>query len=189
MPADLKWKQSLPALRTMTWLQITDQRSMPSVERFNDDDLGMLVRKRCEFALECAICLADVLAGEDTIQLPCAARHVFHDECARSWLSRNVTCPLCRVDVRALIRSQRRMDLEADALAAPVSDPPSPRNSPRAFGYTRDGGVITRYEPRPPAEVGRPHYIPVDLHHVAELVEVEYPDRGTARVWRVPRGL
>lgn len=38
---------------------------MPSVERFNDDDLGMLVRKRCEFALECAICLADVLAGED----------------------------------------------------------------------------------------------------------------------------
>ena len=40
---------------------------------------------------------------QDAMQLPCAARHVFHEECVRSWLSRNVTCPLCRVDVERLV--------------------------------------------------------------------------------------
>lgn len=35
---------------------------------------------------------------QEALQLPCAAGHTFHDDCVRSWLSRNVTCPLCRVD-------------------------------------------------------------------------------------------
>lgn len=37
-------------------------------------------------------------ALQEVVQLPCAARHTFHEDCARGWLSRNVTCPLCRVD-------------------------------------------------------------------------------------------
>eukprot|EP00927_Polykrikos_kofoidii_P036840 TRINITY_DN31070_c0_g1_i1.p1 TRINITY_DN31070_c0_g1~~TRINITY_DN31070_c0_g1_i1.p1 ORF type:complete len:191 (-),score=20.63 TRINITY_DN31070_c0_g1_i1:63-581(-) len=145
----------------------------PSVERFDDEDFAALRRTEGLAGAECAICLASGLSGE-VLELPCAAAHRFHEECARSWLLRNVTCPLCRVDVRALIRAS--------------SSPSSTRlPSPRAHGITRDGGVIARYDPHPPVEVARPSYIRPELHHLAELVEIEYPNQGTARVWRVPR--
>ncbi|CAL1142052.1 unnamed protein product [Cladocopium goreaui] len=161
-----------------------DSMGMPSVERFEDADFQALARRNLESAAECAICLANVEVGEEAVQLPCAARHTFHDDCAREWLSRNVTCPLCRVDVRALVRSERRGPAGDEAAAAPGEPAPG---SPRAFGYTRDGGLIMRYDPRPPPEEERPPYIPPELHSVAELVEIEYPERGTARIWRVPR--
>ncbi|CAE7236492.1 PRMT10, partial [Symbiodinium pilosum] len=120
-----------------------DPGSIPSVERFDDADFHELVRCRADDNTECAICLANMLPHEDAMQLPCAARHVFHEECVRSWLSRNVTCPLCRVDVRALVRRQSRSQA-----SAPPTHGDESQNSPRAFGYTRDGGVILRYDPR-----------------------------------------
>eukprot|EP00930_Biecheleria_cincta_P030823 TRINITY_DN21366_c0_g1_i1.p1 TRINITY_DN21366_c0_g1~~TRINITY_DN21366_c0_g1_i1.p1 ORF type:complete len:244 (-),score=34.82 TRINITY_DN21366_c0_g1_i1:75-782(-) len=164
----------------------------PSVERFAEEDLAALTpHTASEQGSECAICLSNFDSGEEVIQLPCAARHVFHAECAQSWLARNITCPLCRVDVRTLVRSAPAVAREAAnpgvASSSSRSRSPSPQPSPRSFGYTRDGGVIMRYEPRPPLELQRPSYIPVELHPVAELVEIDYPDRGTARVWRVPR--
>ncbi|CAJ1451752.1 unnamed protein product [Effrenium voratum] len=161
-----------------------DPTAMPSVERFDDTDLSALSRRRPDGSdsVECSICLAHLLPSEEAVQLPCAARHTFHNDCVRPWLMQNVTCPLCRVDVRSLVRSQGRVHHEA-------VEADTRTHSPRAFGYTRDGGVILRYEPRPPPELPRPHYIHPDLHSVAELVEIEYPDRGTARIWRVPRGL
>jgi hypothetical protein len=60
--------------------------------------------------------------------------------------------------------------------------------TPRQLGYTRDGGVIRRYEPSPDPSIPRPSYVPLHLHDVASFVEIEYPDSGVARVWRVPRG-
>lgn len=38
---------------------------MPSVERFDDADFNELARKSLEFAVECAICLANMEAMED----------------------------------------------------------------------------------------------------------------------------
>ena len=38
--------------------------SVPSVERFEEADFQQLERKRAEFGIECAICLADVNVGE-----------------------------------------------------------------------------------------------------------------------------
>eukprot|EP00439_Symbiodinium_sp_Y106_P034652 s6778_g4.t1 len=160
---------------------LDEESAVPSVERFNDADFRRLVRWRCTEASECAICLSSLSPDEDCLQLPCAARHTFHEECVRSWLSRNVTCPLCRVDVRAIVRRRGQSQESGPSVGNESQD------SPRAFGYTRDGGVILRYDPRPPPELPRPLYIPFDLHHAAELVEIQYPDRGTARVWRVPR--
>lgn len=153
-----------------------------SVERFTDDDFANLRRRtpgsahRCEdlesAEAECAICLSALHADEDAVILPCAAAHCFHTECARGWFERDVTCPLCRVDVRRLTRA-------GSPRQAPMS--------PRAYGYTRDGGIIMSYVPRPPLDLPRPAYIDRELHGVAELVEINYPERGTARVWRVPR--
>ena len=120
---------------------------------------------------DCSICLAEFEAGENLVRLPCAARHAFHPACAASWLSRSVQCPMCRVDVRSIVR----------ALRAPA--PPSPRQ----LGRTRDGGVILRYEPTPPPDMPRPDYIPADQRRQAGYVEIEYPEHGVARVWRMPR--
>lgn len=150
----------------------SESASAASVERFEGEDFALLDRLGGMGGAECAICLASGPEQEPAVALPCAARHRFHEECARGWFERNTTCPLCRVDVRCLVRA-----------ASPRRPPPSPRG----FGFTRDGGVIARYDPAPPPELPRPAYIPPELHTVAELVEIDYPDRGVARVWRVPR--
>ena len=123
---------------------------------------------------ECSVCLADFEPGETLVELPCAARHLFHPHCAHAALSRSVHCPLCRVDVRP-------------ALVAPTPTAPVAPPSPRQLGFTRDGGVIMRYEPHPAADVPRPAYIPRELHAQAGCVEIMYPEAGLARVWRVPR--
>ncbi|CAE8635950.1 unnamed protein product, partial [Polarella glacialis] len=159
----------------------------PSVERFEEADLAALAPSASSArSSECSICLAWVEEGEQIIELPCAARHTFHAECAQSWLSRNVSCPLCRVDVRKLVRAKQTSQVGPSSTSG-RSRSPSPQQTPRSVGFTRDGGVILRYEPRPPPELPRPPYIPRELHGVAELVEIDYPERGTARVWRVPR--
>ena len=46
---------------------------------------------------------------------------------------------------------------------------------------------VPRYEPTPPPDMPRPDYIPDDQRHQAGYVEIEYPEHGVARVWRVPR--
>ena len=85
-------------------------------------------------------------------------------------------CPLCRIDLRPIFSSGA--DDDADDERMP---------SPRQLGFTRDGGVIMRYEPHPAADVPRPAYIPRELHAQAGCVEIMYPEAGLARVWRVPR--
>lgn len=42
---------------------------------------------------ECSICLDDLSLGDHSI-LPC--KHIFHDNCIRSWRRYKRTCPLCR---------------------------------------------------------------------------------------------
>ena len=156
-----------------------------SVERFSEDELAAL--KKVQFAAgrssysDCSICLADFEPGEEIVELPCAAKHLFHAECAKAALSRSIFCPLCRVDVRKPIAAAAAAAHEA---AGGTPDAPL---SPRSLGFTRDGGVILRYEPNPAPDVPRPSYIPRALHSQAGCVEIAYPEAGVARVWRVPR--
>ncbi|KAG8464254.1 hypothetical protein KFE25_003317 [Diacronema lutheri] len=144
-----------------------------SVDRCSDDELARLsvvpfVRGAALFPyVDCAVCLADFCDDEHVVRLPCAAGHCFHVRCAREMLARSTLCPLCRVDVRRLL--------------APPERPPTRR----AFGFTRDGGVIKRYEPSPPLEIARPSYIPEADRARAGYVEIEYPSQGVARIWRV----
>ena len=106
-----------------------------SVDRLDDSQLATL--KPATFApggnyTECSVCLAEFEVGEPLVELPCAARHLFHESCAHAALSRSVYCPLCRVDVRPAL-----------VAAAPAAEPVAPL-SPRQLGFTRDGGVIMR---------------------------------------------
>lgn len=46
----------------------------------------------------CAVCLNDVVGGEDCRKLP-KCGHVFHVLCVDKWLECNWTCPICRRQV------------------------------------------------------------------------------------------
>ena len=158
------------------------------VPRFSADELSDFVRdaEAAEAAAarsggagstECAICLSDFGEGGPPVsRLPCAASHRFRSGCIRSWLRKNTHCPLCRVDLLPIHR--------ASTSCRDRRPPPSPR----ALGFTRDGGTIARWEPSPPSDVPRPDYVPPHLRDIAGYVEVAYPDQGVARVWRVPQG-
>uniref|UniRef100_A0A0E0JFI3 RING-type domain-containing protein n=1 Tax=Oryza punctata TaxID=4537 RepID=A0A0E0JFI3_ORYPU len=49
-------------------------------------------------ALDCAVCLGQVDAGEKVRQLP-KCGHLFHAECVDAWLRAHSTCPMCRAAV------------------------------------------------------------------------------------------
>uniref|UniRef100_A0A6U7CNS5 RING-type domain-containing protein n=1 Tax=Haptolina brevifila TaxID=156173 RepID=A0A6U7CNS5_9EUKA len=42
----------------------------------------------------CAVCLQELVAEEMAVKLPCT--HLFHEECVRTWLKKQHTCPTCR---------------------------------------------------------------------------------------------
>lgn len=153
-----------------------DNAAPPSVDRFSEADVRAFSTTTFDPSSsyeECSVCLSDFVAGEPLTVLPCAAKHVLHPRCAIDCLTRSAHCPLCRVDLAAI---------------APPSGAPQERPlTPRMLGYTRDGGVVQRYEPHPPAEMQRPAYVPANLRDQASYVEVAYPEQGIARIWRVPR--
>lgn len=43
---------------------------------------------------ECSVCMDDVHAGDEVVELPC--RHWFHEACVGAWLGEHNTCPICR---------------------------------------------------------------------------------------------
>ena len=49
----------------------------------------------------CAVCLEQYAVGERVRHLPCL--HSYHQPCIDRWLSASVECPVCRVDVNALM--------------------------------------------------------------------------------------
>lgn len=153
--------------------------ALPSVERFSLNQINQLPKSvyhaaSCAYT-ECSVCLSDFVEGERLTMLPCAAGHLLHTACAEGCLARSVFCPLCRVDLSAILPS----DKPQREVQPPLS--------PRQLGYTRDGGFILRYEPNPPQDMPRPDYIPTESHSTASFVEIQYPERGVARIWRVPR--
>ena len=69
---------------------------------------------------DCAVCIAEVAAGEAARVLP-RCGHAFHVECVDMWLHSHATCPLCRSDL-----SPRRRATMA-AVAGLQGGSPSPR--------------------------------------------------------------
>ncbi|MCO5560257.1 hypothetical protein L7F22_013868 [Adiantum nelumboides] len=47
---------------------------------------------------QCTVCLGDYQDGEKIQKLP-ACNHSFHVQCIDEWLTKNVTCPICRTSV------------------------------------------------------------------------------------------
>ena len=45
----------------------------------------------------CSVCLCEYEKGDNLIMLPC--KHVFHEDCIKSWTDNNLRCPLCNADL------------------------------------------------------------------------------------------
>ena len=52
------------------------------------------VAKAHDHHTSCAVCIQEMMAEELAVKLPCG--HHFHEECIRTWLRKQHTCPTCR---------------------------------------------------------------------------------------------
>ena len=117
---------------------------------------------------DCAVCIAEVAAGEAARVLP-RCGHAFHDECVDMWLRSHSTCPLCRCAV-----------VDEEAVRAPEADPESPNFPTNVLFVGSQDAVSTRGAVAAPAEPPQaarqppavpPQLIPRPIAGVAAVVE------------------
>ena len=48
---------------------------------------------------ECSICLGDFGEEDKVSPLNCDINHLFHTECIKKWLDKNMVCPLCKFSI------------------------------------------------------------------------------------------
>ncbi|CAN6306348.1 unnamed protein product [Urochloa humidicola] len=122
-------------------------------------------------AADCAVCIAEVAAGEAARVLP-RCGHAFHVECVDMWLRSHSTCPLCRCAVA---------DEDAPPPPrAPEVDPESPNFPTNVLFFGSQDAVSTRGAaatpaeppPQPPVALAQaPQLIPGPIAGVAAVVE------------------
>ncbi|CAN6289200.1 unnamed protein product [Urochloa humidicola] len=115
---------------------------------------------------DCAVCIAEVAAGEAARVLP-RCGHAFHVECVDMWLRSHSTCPLCRCAVA---------DEEAPPPPrAPEADPESPNFPTNVLFFGSQDTVSTRGAAATPAEAppqaAAAQLVPGPIAGVAAVVE------------------
>ncbi|OVA01076.1 zinc finger protein [Macleaya cordata] len=85
-----------------------------SIPRFSESGLKKELREMLPIIVfkesfsvrdtQCSVCLADYQADDKLQQIP-ACRHTFHMECIDHWLSTHTTCPLCRLSLVPVTRT------------------------------------------------------------------------------------
>ncbi|RLN56327.1 hypothetical protein BBJ28_00001547 [Nothophytophthora sp. Chile5] len=91
-------REVLLQLNQPVWTRLVLRQVLPQLQQISPTEPEALVKLLHETALSkdkelsCSICMG-VVDGL-TAELPCG--HKFHPNCARSWLERRNTCPLCR---------------------------------------------------------------------------------------------
>ncbi|GMF10304.1 unnamed protein product [Phytophthora lilii] len=83
------------------WIRLVLRQVLPQLKQISPTDpaaLAKMVRDadtNLKQDISCAICMAtDPVTSSTAVELPCG--HQFHATCAKSWLQRRSTCPLCR---------------------------------------------------------------------------------------------
>lgn len=70
-------------------------------------------------AVDCAVCLGQLEAGEKVRRLPKCA-HLFHAECVDAWLRAHCTCPMCRAPVGPAAGASSKKDGTTETTPAPA---------------------------------------------------------------------
>ncbi|KAM3329276.1 hypothetical protein ACQJBY_026379 [Aegilops geniculata] len=70
-------------------------------------------------AVDCAVCLGQLEAGEKARRLPKCA-HLFHAECVDAWLRAHCTCPMCRAPVGLAAATSSKKDGTTETTPAPA---------------------------------------------------------------------
>lgn len=83
-----------------------------------------------EEAVECSVCLCNILEDASTRVLP-NCKHIFHVDCVDKWFGSNTTCPICRTFAEPKVSAKVQTghdDLatwdHVEATAPPVEDEP-----------------------------------------------------------------
>lgn len=84
------WRAAPPEVIAAMSISVFDEHMMPSLTQ----------------DAHCLICCTDFEIGEELGSLP-GCGHFFHCECIRRWLSRAVTCPLCRKNLAKAVGCHR----------------------------------------------------------------------------------
>ncbi|XXG61142.1 hypothetical protein AAC387_Pa04g2869 [Persea americana] len=134
-------------------------------------------------ALECAVCLNE-FEDEDNLRLLPICSHVFHPACIDTWLSSQVTCPVCRSNLLT----------PAPGTNAPLSEP----DTAAAEGESRDEmplrhvAVDVAEEPSqdPEPDVANPDHAPLPklTRSKSEKRPFRFPRSHTTGHWLLPPG-
>jgi E3 ubiquitin-protein ligase EL5 len=113
---------------------------------------------------DCAVCIAELVAGERSRVLP-RCGHGFHVECVDVWLRSHSTCPLCRC---AVVDDEVEVKVEADS-----ESPVFPTNvlffGSQGTVSTRALSPLSREPPQQQAAPGGPIAAVVEAARVAAL--------------------
>lgn len=82
---------------------------------------GVHARMQKKEPTECAICLSDI-GRKSRIKLRCG--HEFHLKCARSWLIKSLTCPLCRSICIEEVRHTKSLSSKLRLIMQALPPPP-----------------------------------------------------------------
>ena len=88
-------------------MRYIETRTNSTKKRAYDDDItsSMPVNmKSSKSEGSCCICLQEWRRGTRTVTLPCF--HDFHKDCISEWFSRSSLCPICKTDVRKVLKKQ-----------------------------------------------------------------------------------
>lgn len=82
-----------------TYIFLKRSREIRHTKADRDKIIEKLKAKYEGEVVPCSICLADISQHEEIIKLKCSEKHVFHENCIKSWMDVKICCPVCRKNI------------------------------------------------------------------------------------------
>ncbi|KAG6576326.1 E3 ubiquitin-protein ligase hrd-1 [Phytophthora cinnamomi] len=159
------------------WVRLVLRQVLPQLKQISPTDpkaLTKMVRdaerigpSAAQEIIACAICMAPADRSTVPMQLPCG--HRFHCGCARSWLTRRSTCPLCRFQLpKAYAGTFAIAAVQSTLVLPPEHDGLTSAELPTrsiGCGLLRAAVKITMARVSPSARRRQPCQVRVDMIH------------------------